>query len=212
MRTTFVAALLALVGMASADSLETMIFKGIANVMQNVEKKPETKPEVKNWGFYWNPWTEAGFGIDLGVTVDLSAGYAAPWYTENQYAVTAPHAHMLLGGEQYLTIGLGIMKLTFFFEANGIHYIPATYKAKINVLEYNQFCHQMDWSAKIGEFVFKFQFDIDECAFGLGGLFIGQPFDCTWQNYYVNYPLYRYQAPNLVWGGSYFQNTCIGGS
>ena len=77
------------------------------------------------------------WGVDLGLTVDLSMGYAMPYYTEDQYAVSAPHVHLLLGGEQYFTLGLGAVRISFFFEGNGIHYIPGQYKAKVDVLDYN---------------------------------------------------------------------------
>ena len=67
------------------------------------------------------------WGLDIGLTFDISAGYTLPYYTDMQYAVSEPHVHLLLGGESWVTLGLGIFRLNLFFDVNGFHYMPAIY-------------------------------------------------------------------------------------
>ena len=193
--------------LAQADSLQTLLVKTLAGFASSIQHTEEIAPAVKSYGFYSGSMVN-NWGYDLGLTFDLNVGYTAPYYTLMQYAVSEPQVYIWLGGESWFTLGLGIFKLNLFFNVNGFQYTPGIYTAKVDVVNYNQFCQSAGWTAKGVSLSIKSQFDVDECALGLGGLFINQPFDCTWQNYFINYPIYDISYPGLQWNGTYMAEQC----
>jgi hypothetical protein len=112
-----------------------------------------------------------GFGLDLGLNFDLSFGYEAPYYTELNYAVSQPSFHVLVGGTSWLTFALGVLKFNILAQVEAIKFTPFQYSAKFNVQSFKEYCHQMSYTSQGVKTALKASMDVDECAFGLGGIF-----------------------------------------
>ena len=52
-----------------------------------------------------------------------------------------PKMKFQAGGTSWVSIYLYIMKLHFYFDINGINYVPFDYTAKFDLVNYNEFCH-----------------------------------------------------------------------
>ena len=99
-----------------------MLLRTVADFASSIEKVEEQSPKVQNFGIFMNNMNENNWGYDIGLNFDLSLGYTMPYYKEMKYAVSEPHVHALLGGTNWVTLGLGAFKLNFFFEVNGMHF------------------------------------------------------------------------------------------
>ena len=111
------------------------------------EEEIEMHPILQNMGFYINQQAE-GFGIDIGVVFDVNGGYRWPFFSANQYMVTNPKVRFQLGGKSWVTIILYMIKLQVFLDVNGYDITPFDYKVKLDVVDYKEVCHQLDWASQ----------------------------------------------------------------
>ena len=75
-------------------------------------------------------------GVDMGATIDLSAGYRFPFYDLNQFIVAEPQGRLNAGSFAYLTVGMYMVRLNIFLEAMALEFIPAALALYWDVAQY----------------------------------------------------------------------------
>lgn len=158
-------------------------------------------------GYYINEQAE-GFGIDVGVVFDVSGGYKWPFYTQNQYMATNPKIRFMIGGKSWVTIILYMLKLTVYLDVNGFDVIPFNYLVLLDIVNYQNVCHRLDWSSQGLSFAVNGQISVNECSFGALGIIIRNFNLCEWKNQFIDYPLYQVAYEELSYGGNFVETEC----
>ena len=83
--------------MPSNANLMATALKGIATYLKPYSGHHVESPKVENLGLYWNSYSN-GFGVDTGITFDVSGGYSTPFYAQNQYGVMEMSGYANIGG------------------------------------------------------------------------------------------------------------------
>lgn len=93
-----------------------------------------------------------------------------PYYTENQYNVWENKFNTNVGGKSYFTLSLFFFRVTVFAEVIGAKFSPSA-RVKFDVINYNEFCFVSDWNLETLKIDVTAQVDVNECSYGLLGLF-----------------------------------------
>lgn len=146
---------------------------------------------MKNFGYEFNA-DASGWGIDLGLNMDISGGYKFPLYDEFQFIVQKFALNFLAGGRSWFTLALKYMKVHLFVDIIGYELVPLEILLKLDTITYKQYCTAVNWQGEALKFKVSGQIDIDECTYGFIGAFFTGFTDCQWNNYYIDYPFYEY--------------------
>ena len=93
-------------------------------------------------------------------------------------------------------------------DVNGFDIYPFDYKVKLDVVNYEEICHQLDWSSQGLSFSVNGQMSVNECSFGALGIIIQNYNLCEWKNQYVDYPLYSIAYDKLTFGETLVEEEC----
>lgn len=123
--------------------------------------------------------------------MDAGLGYEFPYYTKFPYNVWEFKPNALIGGKSHITISLYFFKVTVFFDVIGAK-LTSAFRGKLDAADKNSYCYSSDWFAEIAKLIITAKVDVNECNGGILAFFAPGPIrDCSWKNYYIDYPLYK---------------------
>ena len=142
--------------------------RSFSRLSNHLPVEGEEHHKVKNYGVYFDLMAN-DIGVDMGATIDLSAGYRFPFYDLNQFIVAEPQGRLNAGSFAYLTVGMYMVRLNIFLEAMALEFIPAALALYWDVAQYRQVCIRLRYYLKTLYTQMKVQIDVNECLFGLFG-------------------------------------------
>ena len=173
-------------------------------------KREGDLPQVQAFGYDAIASTDDGmWGIELGLNIDIGAGYELPLYNQDQFLIWRVLLNGYFGGRTYVTINLYWIKFHGFFDLWGAKVMFFDNYMRYDIVNYKDFCDTAGWLAEVARFMIFLQIDVNECLFGLIGAFTDDVEDCDWSTYYINHPLLNVDIwPEGEWEGRYWDEGC----
>lgn len=164
---------------------------------------------MKNFGLFLD-LVGNDIGIDLGLVMDAGMGYEFPYYSDFPYNIWEFRPNALIGGKSYVTISLFFFRVTVFFDVIGAK-LTSAIRGKFDVVDKNSYCYSSDWFAEVVKLIITAKIDVNECNGGLLAFFApGNLRECSWKNYYIDYPLYTLDPLNskYQWSDTLINEKC----